>query len=61
MFPGPEALSAGNQALEFWLSESAARNLALRMQLVAVEVATQEAAKSSGALSPTVDMVALVH
>jgi outer membrane protein len=46
--------------LEFWVAESVAHNFALRMQLAAVEVATQEAAKSSGALSPRLDLVAQV-
>ncbi len=54
------ATPASNQALEFWVAESGARNFMLRMQLVAVEVATQEAAKSSGALSPSLDLVAQV-
>lgn len=42
------------------MSEAVAHNLMLRMQLAAVEVATQEAAKSSGALSPRLDLVAQV-
>lgn len=58
MFPGADAPPAGGQTLEFWVSESASRNLALPVQRVAVEVAAQEAAKSSGALSPILDLVA---
>ena len=48
------------QSLAYWLSEAAAHNLQLREQLVAVEVARQEAAKSSAALAPSVDLVAQV-
>jgi len=43
-----------------WLQEAQARNPRLRMQRAAVEVARQEAAKSAGALSPSVDLVAQV-
>ena len=63
MAPGPNdtrATTASTQTLEFWVAESAARNFMLRVQLAAVEVATQEAAKSSGALSPSIDLVAQV-
>ena len=60
MAPGADSTPASVQALAFWVSESGARNFVLRMQLVAVEVATQEAAKSSGALSPSLDLVAQV-
>lgn len=60
MAPGAEAAPASTQVLEFWVSESGARNFMLRMQLAAVEVATQEAAKSAGALSPSLDLVAQV-
>ncbi len=63
MAPGPNDIRAtpvSTQTLEFWVSEAAARNFVLRMQLAAVEVATQEAAKSSGALSPSLDLVAQV-
>ena len=63
MAPGADATRAapaGDQPLAFWMSESAARNFMLRMQLAAVEVATQEAAKSRGALSPSLDLVAQV-
>lgn len=42
------------------MSKAVAHNFMLRMQLAAVEVATQEAAKSSGALSPRLDLVAQV-
>ena len=60
MAPGADPTPANTQALEFWVSEAGARNFVLRMQLAAVEVATQEAAKSSGALSPSLDLVAQV-
>ena len=63
MAPGPNdirATPATVQALAFWVAEAGARNFVLRMQLAAVEVATQEAAKSSGALSPSLDLVAQV-
>ena len=58
--PSVEARPADAQALEFWLSEAELRNPQLRMQITAVEVARQEAAKFSGALSPSVDLVAQV-
>ena len=63
MAPGADAtrvMPRTDQPLASWISESAARNFVLRMQLVAVEVATQEAAKSSGALSPSLELVAQV-
>ena len=60
MAPGAESTTASTQALAFWVSESGVRNFMLRMQLAAVEVASQEAAKSSGALSPSIDLVAQV-
>lgn len=60
MFPARDPAPADAQALEVWLSEAAARNPMLRVQLAAVEVARQEAAKSSAALSPIVDAVAQV-
>ena len=60
MFPASNATPADAQALEFWLSEATARNPLLRMRIAAVEVARQEAAKSSAALSPSVDLVAQV-
>lgn len=60
MTPGADSTPASTQALEFWVSESGARNFMLRMQLAAVEVAKQEAAKSSGTLSPSLDLVAQV-
>jgi len=43
-----------------WLQEAQSRNPQLRMQRAAVEVARQEAAKSAGVLSPSVDLVAQV-
>ena len=60
MAPGADATPASTQALEFWVAESGTRNAMLRMQLAAVEVVTQEAAKSGGALSPSLDLVAQV-
>ena len=60
MSPAPDAALADPQTLEFWLSEASARNPLLRMQIAAVEVARQEAAKSSAALSPSVDLVAQI-
>lgn len=60
MVPGADATPASTRALAFWAAESGTRNFMLRMQLAAVEVATQEAAKSSGALSPSLDLVAQV-
>ncbi len=60
MAPGPATTPVSNQALAFWVAESEARNFALRIQLVALEVAKQEAAKFSGALSPSLDLVAQV-
>lgn len=60
MAPGADVAPSSIQALEFWLAEAGADNFKLRMQQAAVEVATQEAAKSSGTLSPSVDLVAQV-
>ena len=60
MVPAPNAPPADAQALALWLSEAEVRNPQLRMQVAAVEVARQEAAKSSAALSPSVDLVAQV-
>lgn len=60
MTPGADSTPASTQALAFWVSESGARNFMLHMQLAAVEVAKQEAAKSSGTLSPSLDLVAQV-
>ncbi|MDP2816896.1 MAG: TolC family protein [Polaromonas sp.] len=60
LLPSREATPAEAQALEFWLSEAELRNPQLRMQITAVEVARQEAAKSSGVLSPSVELVAQV-
>lgn len=47
-------------ALAAWLADAEARNPRLRMQVAAVEVARQEAAKSSGKFAPSVDLVAQV-
>jgi outer membrane protein len=46
--------------LEPWLSEAQDGNLAIRSQLLAVEMARQEASKSSRRASATVDLVAQV-
>lgn len=58
MLPAPEATAIEAQELAFWLTEAAAGNPLLRRQLAAVEVARQEAAKSSAARSPNVDLIA---
>ncbi|MEQ1682715.1 MAG: TolC family protein [Burkholderiaceae bacterium] len=47
-------------ALAPWLADAGARNPRLRMQIAAVEVARQEAAKSSGSFAPSVDLVAQI-
>ena len=56
----PAQVAAGFDAktLAFWVAEAESRNPQLRMQATAVEIARQEAAKSSAANSPTVDLVA---
>ncbi len=60
MFPGRETAAADTQALAYWLAEAETRNPQWRMQVAAVEVARQEASKTSAALSPSVDLVAQV-
>ncbi|HEX7439486.1 MAG TPA: TolC family protein [Caldimonas sp.] len=60
LFPIRDAAPAETQTLEVWLAEAAAHNPQLRMQIKAVEVARQEAAKSGAALSPSVDLVAQI-
>lgn len=60
LFPTRDAAPADSQGLEVWLAEAAAHNPRLLMQIKAVEVARQEAAKSDAALSPSVDLVAQV-
>jgi outer membrane protein len=60
LFPAAEAAPADARTLAAWLAEAEARNPRLRMQIAAVEVARQDAAKSSGALSPSVDVVAQI-
>ncbi len=60
MAPGADTTPFRTEALAFWVAESEAHNFSLRMQLAAVEVAAQEAAKSSAALSPSLDLVAQV-
>jgi outer membrane protein len=59
MIPAGQA-PASLPAMATWLEDAQARNPQLRMQMAAVEVARQEAAKSKGALSPSVDLVAQV-
>lgn len=58
--PAADATPADTPALAFWLSEAVAHNLQLRTRIDAVEVARQEAAKTSAALSPSVDLIAQV-
>ena len=60
MFPASEPGPAEAGSLDAWMQEAGANNPLLLMQLAGVEVARQEAAKSSGALSPSVDLVAQV-
>ncbi len=48
------------KALDHWLAQAQARNPQLRMQDTAVEVARQEAAKSSAAYTPSVDLIAQI-
>ena len=60
LLPARDAAPLDTPALAFWLSEAVAHNLLLHTQLVAVEVARQEAAKTSAALSPSVDLIAQV-
>ena len=60
LLPAGDAAPVDTPALAFWLSEAAAHNLLLRTRIDAVEVARQEAAKTSAALSPSVDLIAQV-
>ncbi|HEY4972148.1 MAG TPA: TolC family protein [Steroidobacteraceae bacterium] len=60
LFPTRDIAPSDSQALELWLAEAVANNPQLRIQIKAVEVARQEAAKSDAALSPSVDLVAQV-
>ena len=60
MFPSNGVIAAEPQSLDAWTQEANANNPLLLMQRAAVEVARQEAAKSSGAVSPSVDLVAQV-
>jgi outer membrane protein len=59
MIPAADA-PASLPVMATWLEDAQARNPQLRMQMAAVEVARQEAAKSKGALSPSLDLVAQV-
>ena len=60
MFPSNGVIAAEAQSLDAWTQEANLNNPLLLMQRAAVEVARQEAAKSSGAVSPSVDLVAQV-
>ena len=60
MIPSDGDTSAPLGSMADWLQDAQARNPQLRMQLLAVEVARQEAAKTKGVLSPSVDLVAQV-
>ena len=60
MVPAAGAPPATVQALALWLSEAEIHNPQIRMQTAAVEVARQETAKTSAALSPSIDLVAQV-
>lgn len=53
-----EAARFDAKALDHWLAEAEVKNPQLRVQLTAVEVARQEAAKTSAAYTPSVDLVA---
>lgn len=56
--PAPGTADFDAKALTHWLAESETKNPQLRMQQTAVEVARQEAAKTTAAYSPNVDLVA---
>jgi outer membrane protein len=58
MIPDAVDVPAPLVPLADWLQDAQARSPQLRMQRAAVEVARQEAAKSRGVLSPSVDLVA---
>jgi outer membrane protein len=58
MFPSNAAMAAEAQSLDAWTQEANVNNPLLLMQRAAVEVARQEAAKSNGAVSPSLDVVA---
>lgn len=60
MSPADRQTSVPLAPMADWLQEAQARNPQLRMQRAAVEVARQEAAKTAGVLSPSVDLVAKV-
>ncbi|MDE2092706.1 MAG: TolC family protein, partial [Burkholderiales bacterium] len=60
LLPASDAAPPDTPDLAYWLSQAAAHNLLLRTRIDAVEVARQEAAKTSAALSPSVDLVAQV-
>ena len=58
--PAAETAAADTPALAAWLADADARNPQLRMQIAAVEVARQEAAKTRGAFAPNVELVAQI-
>lgn len=60
LLPEGKAAPFDPRELAFWLSQAEARNPQLRLQRFAVEVARQEVAKTSTALSPNVDVVAQI-
>lgn len=60
MSPAAASAAADTPPLATWLADAEMHNPRLRMQIAAVEVARQEAAKSSGALAPSVDLVAQI-
>lgn len=60
MSPAAASAAADTPPLATWLADAEMHNPRLRMQIAGVEVARQEAAKSSGALAPSVDLVAQI-
>jgi outer membrane protein len=58
MIPAAVDVPASLAPMANWLQDTQARSPQLRLQLAAVEVARQEAAKTRGLLSPSVDLVA---
>jgi outer membrane protein len=56
--PTKLAARLDERALLEWLADATAHNPQLRMQFRAVDIAREEAAKSRGALAPSVDLVA---
>jgi outer membrane protein len=60
LLPAAVVPPADAGTLASWLQDADVRNPGLRMRIAAIEVARQEAAKSAGALSPSVDLVAQI-